>query len=527
MRAAILARVSSDEQHVETQLKSMREQAARDGAQVVAEYVDDGVSGASGNMGRRLGLQRMLTELRGGVTWTVLYVWDMDRFLRSDEPEEQAAIIGPLKRAGVDLRTRNGLQPSLSTTWGRLAVMLQLEASADWLRKHKDRIVEGKARAIAEGRKPAGPTPFGYSYDRATGVWSISGESGPIVREIFARVAAGESCEELARDFTRRGVKRCRSSTWARHRVWALATARTYLGEWVADKAKGSTIAVPQIIDAELWERVQEQLQRWGGGRLLRGQKRPRDRVYLLEGLAVCDVCGARIGINHSQDWSHTTKRTYYICQRRRAPGLDDRRCALRMQQTQAVDEAVWEEVARTLSTPDRLENAMAATRAAAGGGARDWEADAKGYEAQLRRLQANEAVVLEQFETGMVSAEGFAKANRRRGDQRRMLEESLRRAREAALEGRGEERRAGAVLANLVTLRARLTEATTPAARREVMLRFVPVGSVRLGDEAIDLILDPADAEPVVPMSAAGSSYERSDNRPIPLRVVAPGRSK
>ena len=123
--------------------------------------------------------------------------------------------------------------------------------AAEENRKRRDRICRGKAEAIRKGRKPAGPTPFGYLYDRKTGAWSVDPELGPVVVEIFTRVAQGHTCESIARDLHARGVPRARPSmagnrapgVWCLERVHQIVRARTYLGTWVADRAQGLSVS--------------------------------------------------------------------------------------------------------------------------------------------------------------------------------------------------------------------------------------------------------------------------------------------
>ena len=58
-KAAIYARVSTPDQHIETQLYQLRELALRRGFEVVQEYTDVGVSGSKA---RRGGLDALLAD---------------------------------------------------------------------------------------------------------------------------------------------------------------------------------------------------------------------------------------------------------------------------------------------------------------------------------------------------------------------------------------------------------------------------------------------------------------------------------
>jgi DNA invertase Pin-like site-specific DNA recombinase len=78
-RAAIYARVSTPDQHVETQLYQLRELAARRGFEVVHEYTDIGVSGSKA---RRKGLDELMAAAHRR-RFSIVLVAAFDRVARS------------------------------------------------------------------------------------------------------------------------------------------------------------------------------------------------------------------------------------------------------------------------------------------------------------------------------------------------------------------------------------------------------------------------------------------------------------
>src|SRR5437870_854838 len=78
-RAALYVRVSTVDQHPETQLHDLRQFAAQRGLQIVQEYVDHGFCGARA---RRPALDRMMEDARRH-RFDVLLVWPCDRLARS------------------------------------------------------------------------------------------------------------------------------------------------------------------------------------------------------------------------------------------------------------------------------------------------------------------------------------------------------------------------------------------------------------------------------------------------------------
>ena len=77
-RAALYMRVSTVDQHPETQLYDLRQMAGQRGYEIVHEYTDR-ISGAKA---RRPGLDQMMTDARRG-RFDVVLVWASDRIARS------------------------------------------------------------------------------------------------------------------------------------------------------------------------------------------------------------------------------------------------------------------------------------------------------------------------------------------------------------------------------------------------------------------------------------------------------------
>jgi len=77
-RAALYLRVSTLDQHPETQLHDLRQMAAQRGYQIVDEFTDR----ISGTKSRRPGLDQLMTGARRG-RFDVLLVWASDRIARS------------------------------------------------------------------------------------------------------------------------------------------------------------------------------------------------------------------------------------------------------------------------------------------------------------------------------------------------------------------------------------------------------------------------------------------------------------
>ncbi len=175
-RAAVYARVSTTDQHHESQLLDLEQLAEQRGFQIVQRYVDHGISGART---RRPGLDQMMADARQG-KFDIVLVWACDRVARSvrhflevlDELNhlrvefvsfrEQLDTGGPLGRAIVVI----------------IAVVAELERSLI-----VERVRAGMRRAKFEGRHIGRPA---LALDRES---------------IRRERAAGRSLGEIAKTF--------------------------------------------------------------------------------------------------------------------------------------------------------------------------------------------------------------------------------------------------------------------------------------------------------------------------------------
>jgi len=145
-RAALYCRVSTVDQHPETQLLDLRQFAARRGLQIVQEYVDHGFCGARA---RRPALDRMMEDARRH-KFDVVMVWSCDRLARSTKHLLQ--VLDELNGFGIQFLS----QREAIDTDGALgrAIIVIVSAIAELERSLiVERVKAGKRRAKLEGRR--------------------------------------------------------------------------------------------------------------------------------------------------------------------------------------------------------------------------------------------------------------------------------------------------------------------------------------------------------------------------------------
>lgn len=151
-RAAIYARVSTDDQTIANQLLVLREVAERSGWEVVATYADEGVSGATDRSCRRGLDQLMRAVVRREVD--VVMAWSVDRLGRS--LHHVLALFEELRVKGVDLYLH---QQGFDTTTPHGRAMLQMCGVFAELERALigERTRAGLRRARAEGKRLGRP----------------------------------------------------------------------------------------------------------------------------------------------------------------------------------------------------------------------------------------------------------------------------------------------------------------------------------------------------------------------------------
>jgi DNA invertase Pin-like site-specific DNA recombinase len=170
-RAVLYLRVSTIDQHPETQGIELRQFARQRGYEIVEEYVDHGISGTKV---RRPALDRLLKDAPRR-KFDVLLVWSCDRLARSTKHFLQ--VLDELNELGIQFLS----QREAIDTEGPLgrAIVVIISAIAELERSLiVERVRAGMRRAKLEGRR-IGRTPLDVDHaalvrDRLVGMMSLT-----------------------------------------------------------------------------------------------------------------------------------------------------------------------------------------------------------------------------------------------------------------------------------------------------------------------------------------------------------------
>ena len=152
MKVAIYARVSTNEQTTENQVKDLREWANRAGHEIVTVYDDNGVSGAKGREYRMEFDKLLKAAVRR--EFDLVAAWSVDRLGRS--LQDLLGFLTELHGAGVELYLHQ--QALDTTTPGGRAMFQMMGVFAEFERSMiSERVKAGLARTKAKGTKLGRP----------------------------------------------------------------------------------------------------------------------------------------------------------------------------------------------------------------------------------------------------------------------------------------------------------------------------------------------------------------------------------
>ncbi len=151
-RVAIYARVSTNGQTVNNQLRELRQVAKRQGWKVVGEFIDRGVSGAKGRAQRPKFDKLCQAATRREID--LIMSWSVDRLGRS--LQHLVTFLGEIHAKGVDLYLhQQGVDtstPAGKALFQMCGVFAEFERSMI-----QERVKAGLARARAQGKKLGRP----------------------------------------------------------------------------------------------------------------------------------------------------------------------------------------------------------------------------------------------------------------------------------------------------------------------------------------------------------------------------------
>ena len=312
-----------DEFSPDSQLKKIREYAAKEGYMIPDEYVfyDDGISGRSAK--KRGNFNLMIASAKDkDCPFDVIYVWKFSRFARNQE--ESLVYKNLLKKKNITVRSVS--EPIPEGHFGTL-----IERIIEWMDEFysinlSGEVVRGMTEKASRGLPVSAP-PFGYIMKE--GKYYPDEESGKadIVREVFNLYANGKKQREIAMWLGENGIRTKYGKNPDNRFVDYMLHNHCYIGKirWTPDGTKAvskrkldnENIMIVDgehepLISMELWDKVQKMLEDQKK-RYPKNARREQPIQYMLKGLVRCSSCGSTLAMSTAVSGKAKT-RTLQCC---------------------------------------------------------------------------------------------------------------------------------------------------------------------------------------------------------------------
>lgn len=276
--AVIYARYSSDRQNemsIEGQIEKCRSYAEEHDIVIVQEYIDRAQTATTD---KRPEFLRMISDSENGSFDTIL-VYQLDRFARNKDDSGYYKKI--LRENGV--KVVSAMEQIASDSSGVITEGM-LEIVADWYSKQLSEKVTRGMYQRAELRKYNGGTmTYGYQADE-NGYYVLDPVRASVVKELFERVAEGETIRAVTDDFNRRGITTLKGKKFSKNSMQHVLRNEKYKGVYTYGDVRIPD-GIPRIVSDELFDSVQAVIGKYGKGH------RPAKEDYLLTGKLYCGHC--------------------------------------------------------------------------------------------------------------------------------------------------------------------------------------------------------------------------------------------
>ena len=302
IRCVIYARQSKTRdgsESIETQVEICRQAAERMGFSVVATLAEPPSTSGYKNRGKS---RSKFKELLAGFTngqWEMVMAYKTDRLSRGGGPG-WAPLLDAIESAKLDL-DRSVATPSGFVS--EFEIGIRATTDREESKKLSERMSDMSARKARQGKPQGGRRPFGYQSDMVT----INEDEAAVLREIAARVIAGQSFKSIAWWLNEEGYTTSTGRPWYPITVRNMLMKPRYAALRVHDGVEYPAIWQP-VFDADTWEQLKLSM-------ALRAETKaavPKPSRYLLTGVVYCGGCGTPLnGMTKRDNPKRPLRRTY------------------------------------------------------------------------------------------------------------------------------------------------------------------------------------------------------------------------
>lgn len=357
MNAVIYARFSSDmqrEESIEAQVRACKYFAQQEGINVVRIYSDRAKSGMYHSEKRSQFNQMMADAPQKG--FGAVLVHKLNRFGRAGvkalNDREYFENLG-IEIISVTERLED-------TPEGRLMLFVITGMNEYYSRNLAIEVLKGMRENAYQAISTGGVPALGYDWGRDRKL-AVNEREAEAVRLIFNSYASGVGYNTIIAELNRRGFTTKRGNAFGKNSLYDILRNERYTGVFTYEKTKTKNgkknqhrkeddyIRVeggcPQIIDKELWERVQAMMD-------IRKQNKASNKakeIYTLTGKLYCGHCGHKMcGVSKTGGGK---RYRYYSCNTKG----NGKHCELPLVQKEKIEKEVYEKLTQIAFSEDYI----------------------------------------------------------------------------------------------------------------------------------------------------------------------------
>lgn len=355
--AALYARVSTEEQATEgfsipAQIEDIEAYATRNNMEIVARYVDEGVSGKS--ISGRPEMKRLLKDI-DSKKFSKIIVYKIDRISRKSK--DAMEIAERCEQANVSLISLNE-NFDIATPMGKMIFQIMSNFSEYERNSIVDRAKMGMLQRAKQGLFNGGRV---FGYESVNKELIMNEEEAHVIRLIFDYAENDLGYKAIVSRLNTMGYKTKRGAHFSINTIKTILDNPIYIGKirfnryqnWAEKHRMGKNedfILVDgkheSIITQEQWNRVQQIRKK----RSIRPTQ--SNAPYILNGIVRCPQCGYGM-VSGSSKGAKGKKYRYYVCGLFHNKG--SRACNAHSIRADLAEQQVFEELKRIASEPHVL----------------------------------------------------------------------------------------------------------------------------------------------------------------------------
>lgn len=363
IKAVAYARYSSDNQNPESidqQFEVIRDWAEKNSYQIIKTYADEAETGTNDD---RDSFLEMISE-SADMDYNFVLVYKSNRFARN---KWDAAIYKKILRDN-DKKVIYVTQPALNEDTPEAMLMETMFEGMDQyysLDLARD-VIRGHKKNAEACKHNGGIPPLGFNVDPVTKTYEINEQESGAVQKIFLMYDSGFSYDKIIDELNSLGFRTKTGKTFAKNSISDILRNEKYIGTYIYNrrqhKIKGKRNnrkdkpsdqitripgGMPQIIDQDLWDRVQARMTSRSHNMGERASNKAKVD-YLLTGIIECGLCGFKMVGKGGGSKNGKKRQDFYICNNR------ERRheCKAKMIGKDLIERLVIEELEKKILNP-------------------------------------------------------------------------------------------------------------------------------------------------------------------------------